>query len=397
MVTLIKLFWADLKMLTRNRQSLFWSLAFPLMFTIIFGFFFGGSKTTLGTIALINNSDSEIAKSFETALNDSEIFKVQKETDRNTVVDKIKKSKIVGGIVVPTDFGVIDRYESASLPVQNLNLPPAVLSQIQIQLAQNSPKIPIFKDAKIEVVDDPANAQANATLVSFVDKFVTQANLKSQGTKDIFSYTEVKTSDRTVNYFDFVLAGLIGLALMNSSIIGISVAMSKYREDKILKRIMTTPLKTWKFMVAEVTSRLVVNIVQVGLILALGVYAFKAHLYGNVYILFALAILGALLFQLIGFAAASFAKTADAAQGMATTITIPMMFLAGVFFPIDQLPKWLYSIVQYLPLAPLLRMIRGVALEATSPFSNPANMIIVAAWIVAAFLVSLLKFRLSDE
>ena len=133
------------------------------------------------------------------------------------------------------------------------------------------------------------------------------------------------------------------------------------------------------------------------IILLVGYFVFDAHIYGSLFVLIPLVLVGAILFQLLGFVIASFSKTADAAQGMATALTIPMMFLTGVFFPIDQLPKWLYSIVQFLPLAPLLRMIRQVMLEATSPFDNPINAIIVAAWIVGALLISIWKFRLTEE
>ena len=94
---------------------------------------------------------------------------------------------------------------------------------------------------------------------------------------------------------------------------------------------------------------------------------------------------------------ASFVKTTDAAQGAATAITIPMMFLGGVFFPIDTLPKWLIAIVQYLPIAPLLRIIRGVVLEGNSPFFNPSNIIIVMIWIVACLVIASWKFRLREE
>jgi ABC-2 type transport system permease protein len=82
---------------------------------------------------------------------------------------------------------------------------------------------------------------------------------------------------------------------------------------------------------------------------------------------------------------------------MATAITIPMMFLGGVFFPIDTLPKWLFSVVQYLPIAPLLRIIRGVVLEGNSPFFNPINIIIVLLWIIACLSIATWKFRLSEE
>ena len=191
--------------------------------------------------------------------------------------------------------------------------------------------------------------------------------------------------------------GLIGLALMNASIQGIAITMANYREDKILKRITTTPLPSWKFVGAEVISRLTLNLLQVSLILAIGVYGFHAHIYGNLLLLYIFALLGGLLFQSIGFMVASVAKSTDAAQGMSVAITIPMMFLAGVFFPIDTLPKWLNSIVQYLPLAPLLRMIRTIGLEAGNPFTNPLNIEIVIGWIIICLLISIWKFRLADE
>jgi ABC-2 type transport system permease protein len=204
-------------------------------------------------------------------------------------------------------------------------------------------------------------------------------------------------TDKNLTYFDFVLIGIIGLALMNGSIQGIAITMARYRQDKILKRITTTPLKPWKFVFAEVMSRLVVNIVQISLILAVGIWGFNAHIAGNLWLIVLISLLGGLLFQSIGFAVASASKTVDAAQGMSVTISIPMMFLAGVFFPIDQLPKWLFSIVQYLPLAPLLRMIREVGLENVSPLTNPLNMIIVVAWIMVMLIISVMRFRLTDE
>ncbi len=74
-----KLFWADLKMLFRNRQSLFWSLAFPLMFIIIFGFFFGEGSNQTGEIALINRSGSELAKGLEETVKESDLFKISEE------------------------------------------------------------------------------------------------------------------------------------------------------------------------------------------------------------------------------------------------------------------------------------------------------------------------------
>lgn len=350
-------------MLFRNKQALFWALTFPLIFTCIFGFFFG-KQQSIGTIDVINNSTNQIAQSYETALADSKLFSINKVTDLAAAKNSLSKSEIVAVVVIDSTFGDLTNPNSSK---------------------------------SIQLVEDPANSQVNSALVGFTNSFLTSLNFNVQKVQPIFTINEEKINTRELNYFDFVMAGILGLALMNASIIGVAVNMTKYREDQILKRITTTPLASWKFILAELLSRLTINMVQITLILSVGIFIFGGHVYGNIVLVYLLAILGAILFQLIGFVVASFSKTTDAAQGLATVATIPMMFLSGVFFPIDQLPAWLSMFVQYLPLAPLLRMIRNVTLDAISPLQNPQNMILVVSWIVICLVISVWRFRLAKE
>ncbi|MFC1656519.1 ABC transporter permease [Patescibacteria group bacterium] len=361
---MIKLFFTNLKMTTRNSQALFWSLFFPLVFTFIFGMFFGGDNASIiGDVALINNSESELAQNFEKVLDESEVFSIEKNIELDEAKKEIQKGKLSGAIVVPESFGK---------PVQGAA-------------------------TKIKIVYDPVNAQSYGVIAGYVNNFLTQVNFQTQNAKPIYTIEDEKTNANELNYFDFVLIGLIGMSLMNSSVQGVSISMSKYREDKILKRITTTPLPAWKFIFAEVFSRLTINFIQISFILLFGIYIFGAHIYGNIGLIFVLSLLGAILFQSIGFVVAALSKTTQAAEGMSIAITIPMMFLAGVFFPIDQLPVWLYSIVRYLPLAPLLRMIRDTALENVSIFNDSSNLIIVLVWIVVALSISIYRFRLTEE
>ncbi|MCX6812768.1 MAG: ABC transporter permease [Candidatus Berkelbacteria bacterium] len=339
-------------------------LAFPLIFTFIFGFFFGGGGAmNTGTVALVNNSKTQIAENFASALNSSSNFKIKTVANDAAGRDLIKKNQAGAIIEIPNGFG--DQIPSAS--------------------------------KQITVVIDPANVQLGATAEGFVGQYLTQINFAAAHIAPTFSTNIEKTTDKPLNYFDFVLMGIIGIALMNSSIIGVATAMVNYREDQILKRITTTPLATWKFIVAEILSRLVINVVQIGLIISIGKYFFGAHIYGSVVLLVIISLVGAVLFQSIGFTIASLAKTTEAADSMSTAVTVPMMFLTGVFFPIDSLPKWLYAVVQFLPLAPLLHIIRTIGSGVGSVFDDPKNLILVFAWIVICISVSIWKFRLAEE
>lgn len=389
MKTILNLFWADLKILARNKQSLFWSLAFPLMFTVIFGFFFGSDNKSVGNIAYIDHSKSELADGFTTAITESELFTINTNLSEDGISSELDAGNISAAIIIPENFGGYATVEKAN-PAASA-LPP------QIAATLPNIEIPEFDKTSIKVIYDPNNAQTSSVVLNFVNRFISEANVKVQGGEPTYSIEEIKSSHSEAGYFDFVLAGLIGLALMNSSIMGIAVGMSKYRESKILKRITTTPLKTWKFITAEVLARLVVNVIQISLVLLVGVGYFGANIYGSYFTLYAISLLGGLLFQLIGFTIASVTKTADAAQGLSQVVTIPMMFLAGVFFPIDQLPKWLTSIVKLLPLAPLLKMIRDVASNGKSVFTDPMNIIIVGAWIIVCFTISVFRFKLTEE
>ncbi|MFA6963495.1 MAG: ABC transporter permease [Patescibacteria group bacterium] len=361
---MFKLFLPDLKMLFRNKQASFWALMFPLMFTFIFGFFFGKDSTT-GNIIVINNSKTEIATNLEQTLTDTKLFVINKDyTDIDKAREQVEKGKIAAVLVIPENFGAP---------------------------TSSAPKT-------LQVIDDPANTTTNTVLLGFLDKFNVGLTFKINKIEETaFTVIEEKTNKKSLGYFDFVLAGLLGLSLMNASIMGIAVGMSKYREDKIFKRLTTTPMKPWWFIVNEVLSHLVLNFLQITIILFVGKFVFDAHIYGSFWVIYPLALLGGVLFQLIGFAIASIVKTTDAAQGAAMAITIPMMFLGGVFFPIDGLPKWLFSIVQFLPIAPLLRMLRTVVLEGGSVLTNPANMIIVLSWIVVCLFFASWKFRLNEE
>ena len=350
-------------MLFRQRQTLFWTLLFPIMFTVIFGFFFGGEESSVGTISIINNSDTELATTIESTLRNSGVFKIDDVQNLDEAKKMIETNDIVSVVFIPEGFGT--------------PLPDAC--------------------KEIDVYLDPGNLTSNQVITAFLENMLTGANFKVNNTEPIFSINKISSTSNEITYFEFVLVGLIGMALMNSSVQGIAITMSKYREDQILKKLVTTPVKPWKFVFSEVFSRLVVNIIQISIILSIGVYGFGANIVGSLWLTILFALISAFLFQLLGFVVASFSKTADAAQGMAMTITIPMMFLAGVFFPTDQLPKWLNSIVEWLPLAPLLRMLRAVMLEAKSPFLDPMNIVIVLVWIVIASLISIYRFRLSDE
>jgi ABC-2 type transport system permease protein len=172
-----------------------------------------------------------------------------------------------------------------------------------------------------------------------------------------------------------------------------AVAISRFREQRILKRILATPLSPVKFLSAQVVARLVLAVVQAAIILAVGVYVFGAKVYGNVLWIFVLATLANLVFLNIGFAVAGRAANPDAAQGIGNAVALPMMFLSGVFFPTDTLPQVMQAVVAWLPLTPLIEALRAVSIDGLSITATGPQVAMLGGWVVVSFLIAGRMFR----
>lgn len=79
-------------------------------------------------------------------------------------------------------------------------------------------------------------------------------------------------------YRDFLLSGMIAMALMQSGIYTTAYSLIEYHKTKVLKRLVVTPLSPKKFLLSQVFSRFVLAVLQVLLLILLGVFIFQTSL-----------------------------------------------------------------------------------------------------------------------
>ena len=154
-------------------------------------------------------------------------------------------------------------------------------------------------------------------------------------------------SSRNISYLDFLIPGIAIWGVMNFSVIGIATSMAAYREKRILIRILATPLKVRVFFAARVLSALVLSVLQAAIILAAGWLLFGVAIEGNLLHIALLVVLGNIIFLNLGFVVGAFSKTVAAASGLGNAVGLPLMFMSGVFFPVENLPSILRLIVEY--------------------------------------------------
>ena len=355
-----------MKMIVRDRQALFWALAFPLMFVLVFGLFFRDVDSPQ-TIAVIDNAGDEMSRGL------------------------VRNLSELGGLVVE----MRDDEEEARREVEGGSLGHLLI--IPEDLARTVAESP---PARLELLFDESNA-FGGIVVGAVSSFVDGANLElaqaplrlALDVRGAGESGESGSSGET-SYIDFLLPGLAVWGVMSFSVIGLATTIAVYREKRILIRIQSTPLKVRVFVVAQVLASLLLSIVQAAIILAVGMAIFGVSIpLSQAPQLCVLILMGNLVFLNLGFIVGAFSKTVAAASGLGNAVSLPLMFLSGVFFPTDNLPTVLLFVIEYLPLAPLLEMFRDVALDSGAFWDYPTQLAIVAGWVVLSAAVAMRTFR----
>lgn len=387
-----KIFAASVKMIYRDKIALFWALAFPLLFIALFGLFSQGmGGNTLGKLAFIDQAQNGASDQFRQAIVDSGIFDV---IDESWDSDRTKKALRNNEM----SFAVMVEAPAAGQSDQGRIPDFTLITDIKNQNI-NSAAVSFFDGMRQQYIIKGIEAQIDYVLQLPIDQEakVFYASLKEQLGQLNQPIVPEQSGRNSVKYFDMVFIGLLCMGVMNYAITGFSINLATLREQKILKRLLTTPLPISRFMIAEILAFIVLAMAQVAIMLAVGVGMFGAHIYGGWWFLFALSFLGAVLFLSIGFMVAGLSRSSQAAAGMANAVAIPLMFLGGVFFPLEILPNFFYQIFRFMPLSPMIQAMRSVCLEGDPVSGQLSRILIMVAWLVVVMAIALYSFRFGDE
>ncbi|MDD5342091.1 MAG: ABC transporter permease [Patescibacteria group bacterium] len=345
----------------RDKQSLFWSLLFPLLFLLIFGLFRFDSPQKYN-VQFLDESKTPVSQQLIDNLMSLNVFFQKDFGTLDAAREQLKKGELAGIIIIPSQFGTINPKEQ---------------------------KEPV----PFNVIIDGSNQQAQI-IGTILNQFLNDYTLQTTGTPKLFTVATEGVQGHNVKYLDFIMPGILGMAIMFSSIIGIAVGITRYRERKILKRLMATPIKIRSYLISEVGNYLFLALMQITLIIGVGRFLFHVQVYGSYLWLVLITLAGTIIFLNIGFFVAGQAKTVNTAEAMSNAFTTPMMFLSGVFFSPDMLPKLVGKIVDYLPLTSLLKILRGISIDGRAPTEYPLALAILGGWIIVSFILAWKSFRL---
>ncbi len=222
---------------------------------------------------------------------------------------------------------------------------------------------------------------------------VNDALQAATGRKDTIATSTVTSSEPGSRYIDFLIPGLLGMNLMNSGMWGIGFALVDMRQRKLLKRFVGTPMRRGDFLLAIMTSRLVLMVIEVGLLLVFGVIFFHMRVMGSIGAIAAVAGLGSLTFGGVGLLTASRAQKIESISGLINLVMMPMWIFSGVFFSYERFPAVIQPLIKALPLTALNDALRASILEGTPLTHQWSRLLVMILWGGISFVLALKWFR----
>jgi ABC-2 type transport system permease protein len=343
-----------LKIHIRDRQAIFFSLFFPLVFMFIISFASGGDPEPI-ELGIVNRADNEMATNFIATLESTLLFNITVGEEASLREELNAGDKTVV-LILPENF--VDNGIPADLTV--------LIDASQVR--QAAIVMPVLRSALVDV---------ERTL---------------RDTEPLFDIHIEDVQSRTQSYLDFVVPGLLAFSIMNIAIAGSGYNIVEYRRKGILKRLFVTPILPRDFIGGLVLSRLLICLVQLtGLILA-AIFLFQVIFVGNMLSLYLFILLGTVVFLCIGFCLGSIAKSQQAIIAIGNLVTFPQMILSGIFFPIEALPDLVQPIAKLLPLSFISTGIREIAINGASLLELFPQLVGVAIWAVIVLVLSIRMF-----
>jgi ABC-2 type transport system permease protein len=357
------LLWVRILELKREPEVVFWVFVFPLLLAAGLGIAFRNKPADIPSVVVIDNAGAQ--KTLAMLQSAPDQVSSEAGTPNKSASDKNVKKSTIRTTILERDAALkafhFGKYDLA---------------------IESNP------DGSYTYYYDPARPE------SVLSRAEIDAQLQSgAGRKDVLTTSAQSSSEPGSRYIDFLIPGLLGMNLMNSGMWGVGFALVEMRQRKLLKRFVATPMRRSDFLLALLSSRLVLMVIEVGLLLGFGVLVFHMRVQGSILSVVLLGSSGAVAFGGVGLLTACRAQKIESVSGLINLVMMPMWIFSGVFFSYQRFPAIAHPFIKALPLTALNDALRATILEGASLGSQSGRLLVLAVWGGVSFILALRWFR----
>ena len=355
----------EFKILSRRKGVIIPLLLFPLVMMVFFGYGMGG--TLRDSPFLIVNSDTGKASSslvqeigsYTTKYDSYPMFSVTytKDMSQSEAESKINAGIYKGALIIPADFSD--------------------------NIAKN-------QSTTLTLLTDSSDTTASVTIINTIKQLLTTTGLlKITGLVSL----NIPNIYGSLEYLDFLTPGIIALTIFFGSVMTTGAAIAEEKESGTLVRMMMTPISKRSVILGKTIYQLILELAKAVILILVAYFLVGFRINGS-WLLVALVLI---LFTLggvgMGIILSAKAESMESFDQLAMLVTMPSMFLTGVFFPLSSAPVWMQYLARCVPLTYAIDAMRTIMVKGQDLNAISYDLMILALFALITFTLGVRLFR----
>jgi len=250
----------------------------------------------------------------------------------------------------------------------------------------------------VQVIADGTDANSSGVALGYVRRVVSEFNARRAaeaggGAGPVDGRVRVWFNP-ALESRNFMVPGLLALLLMIVTANLTSMAIVREREQGTLDQLYVTPIGRWELVLGKLLPYGLVGLVDVLLVVAVAVFWFEVPLRGSVSLLLGASLVYLLCTLGLGLFVSTISSTQQQAMMTATFFfLIPMIYLSGFIFPIENMPQVIQWVTTLIPLRYFLVIVRGIFLKGVGFDVLWPQFAAMGAWGVTVLTLAALRSR----
>jgi ABC-2 type transport system permease protein len=192
----------------------------------------------------------------------------------------------------------------------------------------------------------------------------------------------------------FYVPAVLALVLMVMTMMLSAMGVVREKEIGTMEQLIVTPIRSWQLLVGKLFPFAVIGFIQTLLVTAVTVWGFKVRLAGSFPLLLALTMLFILSNLGLGLLVSTVVRNQQQAMmGAAFVLMIPMIYLSGLLFPIENMPPAIQYVTYAIPVRYYAEIIRGIFLRGSGIDVLWPQALVLSVMGVSIMTLAALRFR----
>ncbi|MGZ7043898.1 MAG: ABC transporter permease [Methanobacterium sp.] len=399
MVETKKIMWMfkkDLLVLWRHKPRLISILLFPIIMITLFGYGMGGTLENI-PVVIVEQSHGQVTDSTINAMKAMSLYDIKDiVTDPDKGKQMVQNGQVKAAIILPANYDNMQDSKPKSVMVDvdssDQMATSAVVPATQALFNQISNQIAL---QKIEAMNLTPSRSVQASTIQAQQNNVQVSQAQPINFQNIMNSINFQINKMygDIKYIDFLVPAVIGMTVLFGCMFGMGEALAGERERGELARLFMTPTSVATVVGGKIISKLTIEIVRAIILIVAAIVLFGIVINGSIALMFLVLFLGALCFVGFGIMISARVSTQEDYMQMVMPITMPMMFVSGVFYPIETMPWFFQKLAYILPLTYVNDALRAVMLKGVGIGGIWIDIVVLLGFTALFFALGVTRFN----